>query len=458
MKKHFLYLIVLLLFVSCNKASNPKEMFLKRFAKGVIIDRVECKATNDQSYCLYMPTAYDIKKTFPVIYAFDSHGDGHIPVALLKETAEKYNYIVIGSNNSRNGLSSDDLNYALSQLFNDTKNKLSIDTTRMYMLGFSGGARIACSVAQSMQGVKGVVACSASFEAGSVAPTFTFIGISSDGDMNYLEMQKLHTSLQKLNSKAELILFEGKHEWPPKSIINEAFDIMQLYAIKDNTVPQNKSIINEYLNTNLQKVSKLKVCNQIDSLIKGMNILKRTINILNQLTDISKPKAMLDEILQITEVQNYLKEQASLEIYETQKQQEFMAAYQTKQGDWWNVELKKLDNDQKQANSLYRNVAKRLKGYISLSCYSYSNRALQSQDWKSAELFTSIYQKVDSENPDCYYALACLYANTGKKEKAVSSLQQASKFGFSNTSKLQNDPMLNPLRGMPEFDKMLNGK
>ena len=100
-------------------------------------------------------------------------------------------------------------------------------------------------------------------------------------------------------------------------------------------------------------------------------------------------------------------------------------------------------------------LAKRLSGYISLSCYSYSFRALGSQNWKLAETFTSVYRKVDPENPDAYYATACLYANTNKKDDAVNMLRQAIKCGFSNKGKLQSDPMLNQLHGIPDFENLL---
>jgi len=458
MQKHYFCFIVLIITLSCSSATNPKELFLKRHKKGVVIDSIECKSTDNQTYCLYLPMAYDIRKAFPVIYAFDPHGDGSIPVALLKDIAERLHYVVIASNNVRNGLSPDDLNYSLSQLLKDTKTKLAIDTNRIYLLGFSGGARIASSLAQSLPGVKGVIACSAGFQPGNTAPAYHFIGISSPGDMNYLEMKKLDAILQKLNANAQLILFDGKHEWPPKTVLEEAVSMLELNAMKDQSIPKDKNMIDEFLSSHLKKATLLFKASQIDSSMKAYNLLTRTISVLDKLTDIRKPKDMLQTIHQKPEILLYFIEQAKLENIESQKQEEFMAAFENKQDDWWNVELKKLDTDAKDPNSLKTNMAKRLKGYISLSCYSYSMRALQSQNWKYAALFTHIYLKVDPGNPDAYYASACLFANTNQKEKAIASIQSAIKSGFSNKNKLQNDPLLNPLHGMPEFEKMKNEK
>jgi len=454
-KQHF-YILALLIIASCSNATNPKEQFLKRYKKGIIIDKVECGGTNDQSYCLYLPSAYDINKSFPVIYAFDPHADGHLPVALLTEVAEKYNYIVVGSNNSRNGLSADVLNDILNHLLSDSKTKLAIDSNNIYLIGFSGGARVAAYVAQSIEGVKAVVGCSAGIQLRNAAPAFTFIGISSYGDMNYLEMKQTQANLQQLNAKSELLVFNGKHEWPPKSTLNEAFDILEFYKMKTDSKLINGDLIAKYLKNNLANADILKNYNRTDSLIKAFVILKKTIAVLDKIGDISKAKEKLDEIANNTEIKKYLNEEKELEIYEARKQQEFLSAFDSKNDAWWNNELKLLDIGCNNSNMLISNTSYRLKAHISLSCYSYSMRALQTQNWKLASLFTHIYQKVDPENPDCYYALACLYANINQKEKAIEALKTAIKYGFSNLSKMQNDALLSSLHGLAEFDNLIN--
>ena len=451
--KFFFFFIVILW--SCSSAQKPKEMFLKSVHKGEIIDNITCKTAPDQSYCLYLPTTYDIKKVYPVIYAFDPHGDGHLPVALMKDQAEKLGYILIGSNNSKNGLGPQDISYLINSLFYDSKQKLAIDTSRIYLVGFSGGARIACGVAQSFGNINSVIACSAGFQFQNAAPGFNYIGVTATRDMNYLEMKKLNDNLVKINAPCQFFVAEGKHEWPSSTVINEAMNMLELYAMKNKLTPVRTDFVNNYMTTNSKYAETLKQSNTIDSLVKAYEILKRTVNILTDLTDVSKLKALFNEINQNAEVQAYLKEQSSLEDYETQKQQEFQSAWESKKGDWWNAEIKKLNEAYKSMNKLQRDLAKRLSGYISLSCYSYSFRALGTQNWALAETFTTIYRTVDPENPDSYYASACLYANTNKKNDAILMLQKAIKCGFTDKNKLQADPMLNSLHSMPDFENLL---
>ena len=455
MKKSIFYSLILVILFSCSSAQKPKELFLKSAHKGEIIDNVTCKTAPDQSYCLYLPSTYSLDKVYPVIYAFDPHGDGHLPVALMKNQAEKLGYILIGSNNSKNGLGLQDINYIVSSMLYDSKQKLSIDSTRIYLVGFSGGARIACGIAQSFVGINGVIACSGGFQFQNTAPGFNFIGITATKDMNYLEMKKLNDNLEKINAPCQFFVGDGKHEWPSEAIINEALNMLELYAMKNKLTPVKTDFINAILFNNIKYAENLKQNNSIDSLMKAHSILKRTLRILTDMTDVSNLKTTFNNLNLKPEVQVYLNEQASLEILEAQKQKEFQAAWETKNGEWWNAEIKKLNEAGKSTNNLQKDLAKRLSGYISLSCYSYSFRALSVQNWKIAETFTTIYRTVDPDNSDSYYATACLYANTNRKKEAVLMLQKAIKCGFNNKAKLQQDPLLNPLHDLPDFDNLI---
>src|SRR5882724_4583455 len=71
--------------------------------RGEIIAKVQCRDDASQSYALYLPSAYTPDREWPVIFAFDPGGRGLNPVERYRGAAEKYGYIVAGSNNSRNG-------------------------------------------------------------------------------------------------------------------------------------------------------------------------------------------------------------------------------------------------------------------------------------------------------------------------------------------------------------------
>ncbi|MDH5707077.1 MAG: hypothetical protein OEZ45_13775, partial [Candidatus Aminicenantes bacterium] len=76
---------------------------LQDYQKGEIIEKVVCEDKPEQSYTLFLPSAYIPEKTWPILYAFDPGARGRVPLEHFKDAAEKYGYIVAASNNSRNG-------------------------------------------------------------------------------------------------------------------------------------------------------------------------------------------------------------------------------------------------------------------------------------------------------------------------------------------------------------------
>lgn len=451
MKNSILLFVILFAFLSCKQVDNPKEQLLKWAKKGEITERVSCKSDPGQTYCLYLPSNYELGKVYPIIYAFDPHGKGHIPVSLIKKTSENLGYIVVGSNNSRNGLRPEELNHILSTLIADTQSKLTIDSRRVYLVGFSGGARVACMVAQGVSGVSGVIACSAGFQPSRNSLGFRFIGVAGSRDMNYLEMKKLNGNLDSLRIPNQFIVFNGKHQWPNESTISEAITMLHIYAMKESVIPKDLQKITDYLNSNKGRIEKLRSYSSVDSLAFAYSISKRTIQTLEGIENLDELKSITSELEANSEVQKYIISQLQLEKYEEQKQNEFIESFGSKPQDWWNSQIKILNEEK---SGLKEDVSKRLLGFVSLSCYGYVNRALQSHNWEAANYFTSIYSQVDPENPDSWYALACLQANTNKTKDAIASLKKAIGFGYSDFTKMKTEPLLVNLRELPEFAEL----
>jgi hypothetical protein len=452
MKNITVAVLSLLLIASCNSPDNPRKQFLQKHKTGVVIPKVLCKNSMEQNYCLYLPTSYDAVKEMPVIYAFDPHGIGRIPVELMKDRAEKLGYILIGSNNSKNGLRGDEINSIVNTLLNDTREKLAINNKRVYLAGFSGGARVACGLAQSNKGINSVIACSAGFRPGKERPPFHFIGIAGLQDMNYLEMKLLHNLLLNFNAEPVLLTYEGKHEWPPKSVMEEAMTILEFYAMKDSITPVDNEIITGFATHQAENSNKLMSGANPDSLAKAYFLSTQTIEILKGYTDTKELESISERLTRYPEIRNYFIKQATFEEYEQQKQQELASSFESKPKQWWMNELKSISADTLNRDKLEKDAAIRLLGFVSLSCYSYVNMALQTQDWKALDLYTAIYKKCDPKNYYCYYALACLNANTGKISDALEDLKKSVEYGNRDTGHLREDPFLKNLVGLPEFE------
>jgi predicted esterase len=210
---------------------------------GAVIPRQTC-AKPEQSYALYLPSHYDPGKRWPIIYAFDPDARGSVPVELMKDAAERYGYIVVGSNNSRNGswkLESE----SAQAMFDDTHARLAIDDRRIYFAGFSGGARVAAVLAQRCKCAAGVLLDGAGF--GGPGPSrdaiFAVFATAGTYDFNYPELSELEEKLDEAGFPHLLRHFDGPHEWAPVAVIEQALAWFRLIAMKQGREARDPSFI-----------------------------------------------------------------------------------------------------------------------------------------------------------------------------------------------------------------------
>lgn len=211
---------------------------------GVIVPRQVAAAKPDQSYALYLPSSYTPAKRWPIVYAFDPDGEGNAPVELMKEAAERYGYIVAGSNNSRNGswkLEAD----SAKAMFDDTHARLAIDDRRIYFAGFSGGARVAAALAQQCKCAAGVLLSGAGFAGAPPSRNAVFSVFATVGtfDFNYPELTALDEKLEQAGFPHRLRHFDGPHEWAPAKVMDEALAWFQLIAMKENRIARDDAFI-----------------------------------------------------------------------------------------------------------------------------------------------------------------------------------------------------------------------
>jgi dienelactone hydrolase len=200
------------------------------FAKGQIVDEVKCTADAAQSYALYLPSNYSPDRAWSVIFAFDPLARGRAPLVQYQAAAEKYGYIVAGSNNSKNGPWAVSLNAAQAMLA-DVSSRFSVDPKLLYATGLSGGARVSMALALSTGNFAGVIASSAGFPDSRPRTSLDFpvFATAGTGDFNYLEMRRLD---RVLTSPHRLVIFDGGHAWPPSDVAVQAVEWLEIQAMK----------------------------------------------------------------------------------------------------------------------------------------------------------------------------------------------------------------------------------
>ena len=438
--------------------------------RGQIVDSIEVLNDSSQSYALYLPSNYTPDRNWPVLYAFDPGARGRVPVERFKEAAEKYGWILVGSNNSRNGPWDISVN-AWNAMQTDTHKRFAIDDERLYATGFSGGARAAVRIAAGCKCLAGVIASGAGFPRDLVPSPqmhFVFFGAAGVEDFNYPELKNLQELLTKAGIIHRVQTFEGRHEWPLVSVATAAVEWMELQAIKAGKRPRDDGFINatwqQILNDarTLEESKKYSDAYQLyldlAQSFKGLRDVAEVETKVNQLGNSREVKAA------IREEQTQIKKQRELEsrLYSLIAGRGSGASTNQSEEafDAGNVLSNILSDLRKQSkaseDSTQRRIARRVLDGLFLGLVEQGISLLQTEKNYSASIKPlKLATEVNPDRAGAFFYLAWAYAANRDKKKSLQSLNAAVEKGFSDAAMIEANKAFDSLRYDPEYQQIM---
>lgn len=409
------------------------------FPVGMLIDTVPCTGNATQSYALYIPVGQNKTTPLPVVYFFDPHASGSLPLRKYQQLANTYGFILVGSNNSKNGNSWDQAEAIWQTLSADTKKRLNIDPQRIYTAGFSGGAKVAGYVALQHPEIKGVIANSAGLPDGAPAGNyaFSFTAITGEGDMNMTELVAINTAFDKTSTPHRIILFKGKHEWAPEATMNEALAGFQFDAMRNKMLPVNEALVNSFTGSGKNAVEKSSKENKLVQAVAQctlcINLLKGVAN------DLSWFEQQAAAITSKPAYRQQLQAQQQLLEKEQQIKGQYMQQFQQGDMNYWERTISDLQAKARPATAegaMYQ----RLLAYLSLAFYSYSNQLIKNNQNEPAQYFVNLYKMADPANSEAWYFSAILQARKNEVKGAENDLLKAVTCGFNEKERLHQQP------------------
>lgn len=441
---------------ACNSTHlGDKESFVC----DSIYKQVNCLSDTTVSYSLYIPDAYSSLEALPVLILFDPHADGVLPLKLFRTIAKKHKFIIAVSNNSKNGLNSDETTSFCIKMLEDLQNRFKINPQGIYLGGFSGGARVAHAASLQINNIAGLVCCGAgiSRNADIQSLKLSMLLVAGTKDFNLTELMDLDAMLtQSATNSHHLEIFNGAHEWPKDKTVVSIFEWLTLDAMRQKILPSDRKYIDHFIEskdlvaTNFEKQGKL---------INQLETYSMMSHYLNGLTDISPLNSEIERLKSITSVKEQLKTQKVLQQQEQEMIQKYAIYLQNKDLAFWKTETEKLKNlSEQKPDTALAEVYKRILGHLSLSCYMYSSGLLKQGELVSANHFINLYQLVDPENNEHQYMAAELAMKQHKPEDAIILLKQSISLGFNDKKRLLSDSNFISLHQDKRFIELLNNK
>jgi poly(3-hydroxybutyrate) depolymerase len=463
-------LIIAVLLTACNQnntentkqSSNEKDSIVapipqNEFEIGSITHGVKCRSNSEFSYDLYLPKQYDLHKKFPVIVCLDPQGNGKKPLDLYKKLADKYGYILLGSNNSKNGNTWEHSEQIVESLLTEVRSKYASNPERIYLMGFSGGARIANAITIKNGAIRGAICCGAAVPAQGGYPlrsNYTLAVIIGNRDFNYVETKKYTmidlAGYQILNT---VITFDGKHEWCPESIMDEAFWWQELNEMKSDLANSKKDSAQERYTL---EENKLKLLMEQKEYYQAFLQCKKTINFYNGLANLNYCFEMYKTLKTNQDVDKGLREEETIWSKEESRKQLYTKALSKENMNWWNnqiADLNKKINSSKQKGEA--NMCARVLEYLSVVMYSQTVGLIAARQLEQAENAARLYLLIDPTNKEANYFWAEMMAAKSKNAEALQALNTAVKLGFDDTDRIKSDVFFKSLSNNPEYVSLI---
>ena len=441
-------LFLFLNFIACNtKEKHPANInneIVHEVAQvpeaGKVYDR---NTQSNSSYSVYIPKNYSGKEKYPVIIFLDPHGNGNFPVEKYKELAEKFHFLLIGSNDSKNGMNIEQSMKFAGDLLNEASTVLPGKSPEISLAGFSGGAKVALVGGNTIPGFSNTIYCGAALPPGSIRINVPLLAIAGNHDMNYTEVKNFNQSIDKSGIPHTFIEWKGKHEWPDTSTFIHAFYWNLFTSMRKKVIEKNEGIIEGF-----KKMIESAINNDKNILVKTL-FLQEEIEMLKEISSVNDYKTKLISLINSIQFKQAKSNQDKTLAFEDQRKMEFAEAFENRELPWWNNQIQLLNADKNNESN------QRILGYISLAAWSYSSKAVAVNNSKFAQKVLEVYKLADPENSEQPFLEACLYSKNEMQDSAIYFLKEAIRLGLVDRSKIENEKELFVLRGRSDFQELI---
>lgn len=456
--------LFLFLWTAAPAAALPVSAELPR---GQIVEKVDCAADAKQVYTLYLPSGYTPARKWPIVYAFDSRGQGAELSGLLRAGAERYGWIVASAHNSSNLVPMEENFATMSALWADTHARFSIDDRRVYALGFSGLVRFVVNLAVTAPGsLAGVIGANGGWPLGQAPakqhdiPFFFTVG---NTDFAYYELRDLQGKLAEAGLPHRLEIFEGSHQWPPEELFTRSMGWMELVAMQRGLRAKDSALIEALWSEDFNRARALEVRAKLDDAHRLFTALTRDFAGLRETTAAASAAARLDAspVLRFNRQAQLARDRRDREYLEKVPRLFHEAPRQATPENVSQLltDLKIPELKKKAASdpSLEEKLsAERVLYAVYIQTGLYLPREYSSLgQYDRAILFLQIASEIDSKVPHIPYRLATAYAKQGNRRRALDYLEVSAQKGWSDLLALESEKAFDPLRDTEQYKKII---
>ncbi|HKL36370.1 MAG TPA: hypothetical protein VJ899_08775 [Salegentibacter sp.] len=441
MMKKIPFLILLLSFITQLGTAQEIEIPL-----GKIVDSIPTSDTVAGSFALYLPTKFDEKQKWPVIFVFDPQGRGRATAQLFRTIAEKQSYVIASSNLN---LKKDSLKNNITRVnsfIRQVDGMLSIDRQQVYIAGLSEGGQLAAALPFVYNNISGVLAIENAWlntEYLNTTNKFMFSAIACDERNTMHVLKEIEAYLDKENYPTEMHFYtcEDKVEWPDTYVIQNAVAGFTLNAMKEGKRPEDLELLEQLYNN---EVEYAQVLRRTRNYYRAFEKLKQ---IEDKYEDFSLDADLSDEIKNIRRNKAFRKQRRDYRnaiASENAKREEFIYYMDSdvvtsnfENIGWWAAQVEELKENEEKFTGPKQKKASRLLGFLDNLSETYYNNYVNSRANARSKVFVSILRTIfDKKDPEAYLNIIKIAGHDGDHQTALLYLEDLLKTGFNDMEAL----------------------
>jgi len=387
MKNNIIIATVLLIFAySCStdtqEQTTDTDYKLEEETVVKVKKQVVAKTLDNSLYELILN---DDSANNNLIIFIDPHGDGKFIYNKIKPISNSLNSNIICLKNVENNIQ----NYIdiISNDIESFEQQTSRNIEHIYIVGFSGGARMAFQYATKNK-VSGIVMCGAGI--GNMIENtlqFPIAFIAGTADFNFNEQYYSPFSDVAKNENILGLTFNGKHEWPNNDLLLLSVKFLQSKNGEDiSKYVSYNDMMNDY-NGYLKHNEQYMAFKKIEALSK--------VFVKNEIKD------EFNSFISSKKFKDFATKFEISQQIEFDRNNGLASALPSQNWEWWESQINDIDNIiNTTTDNLERDSYKRTKAYLGIIMFSVVNREMKNVNSPNTEKYLKIYEKLEPENED----------------------------------------------------------
>jgi hypothetical protein len=445
--------VLLLAIVSAGRAQPTAQ-------PGRLTEGLACPSDPSQTYTIYLPSTYTATRTWPVLFVFDPGGRGARAAEVFRDAAEKYGWIVVGSENSRNG-PWEPTRRAVTAMWPAVMQGYAVNRDRVYAGGHSGGASVAWTLASETGQIAGVI--------GSGEPNpppeskvggFAWFGTAGHADFNFIEVRTIDARVARAGAPHRVEHFDGGHQWLPAPLTIAALGWLEVVAMKQKRRPTDAALAAAILAGDMARARDLESAGLVTEAHRTYTAIVETFGGLVDAGEAAAKIKALEASDQFRKARRDEQRSDDRERARVETLVGFMSRLASADPDTMaalgrTLNLPDLQKAARGTGYEADSARRSLDTIFMQTAGDLPRQFEQQKEYARAAVALDVAAEIHPDRPRVWVDLAAARAQSGAKSAAIEALQKAIGAGYTDKAALASDPRFASLRNVPAFTKLL---